>query len=214
MLATTVAMVAGYVDAFGYLSYQTYVSFMSGNTTQGGYGLGQGAAAVALPALLAIAAFLTGVFAGTLLAHSRRLAARRLRFTLAAVILAIIILATRSGLSTSGPFIAALAFGMGILNTCLGQMGAEAVSLTFVTGTLNRVGTHAALAAMRVPLPDAQGPGDTHARRALLLAGVWVGFFGGAVLSGLATPRLGVWVLLAPLATLLALALAERSGER
>ena len=65
------------------------------------------------------------------------------------------------------------------------------MSLTFVTGTLSRVGSHLALAARRAPLTDSQGPWDTHLRRALMLARVWAGFLAGALLSGAATPRYG-----------------------
>ncbi|HEY0551302.1 MAG TPA: DUF1275 family protein, partial [Verrucomicrobiae bacterium] len=35
-LAIQLALIAGYVDAYGFLAYGTYVSFMSGNTTQTG----------------------------------------------------------------------------------------------------------------------------------------------------------------------------------
>jgi uncharacterized membrane protein YoaK (UPF0700 family) len=81
------------------------------------------------------------------------------------------------------------------------------VSLTFVTGTLNKLGHHLALSVWRAPLADPQGPWDTHLRRAGLLASVWAGFLTGAVLSAAAIWYVGVWVLLAPLLILLALAL-------
>ena len=35
-LAAGLAMIAGYIDAYGLIRYQTYLSFMSGNTTQTG----------------------------------------------------------------------------------------------------------------------------------------------------------------------------------
>ena len=59
---------------------------------------------------------------------------------------------------------------MGVMNNALSRVGAQAVSLTFVTGSLSRVGSSLALALRRAPLRDAQGPWDTHLRRALLLA--------------------------------------------
>ena len=52
----------------------------------------------------------------------------------------------------------------------ISRVGAQAVSLTFVTGSLSRVGSSLALALRRAPLRDAQGPWDTHLRRALLLS--------------------------------------------
>ena len=90
------------------------------------------------------------------------------------------------------------------------RVGAQSVSLTFVTGTLSRVGSSLALALRRAPLADAQGPWDTHLRRAMLLARIWVGFLVGAMLSGVATPRYGAWVLSAPALILAALAAFDR----
>lgn len=207
LLAASLAMIAGCVDAYGFITVQTYVSFMSGNTTQAGTGLGQINLGLALPALTAIGAFFAGVVAGTLLMHTPALAARRLRYLLAAAILVAIVVAARLDVHAAYASIAALAFGMGVMNTCLSQVGSEAVSLTFVTGTLNRAGTHAALALLRAPLPDAETPHDSHARRALLLLAVWGSFLAGAILSGAATPHYGALVLAAPIAVLLGLAL-------
>ena len=38
----SLAMTAGFLDAYGIITYDTYVSFMSGNTTQAGFRIGQG----------------------------------------------------------------------------------------------------------------------------------------------------------------------------
>src|SRR2546427_12875850 len=69
-LAAALAMIAGYVDAYGYLSFKTYLSFMSGNTTQTGFLTGQGDFAAAMPSLLAIVSFVIGIFTGTSLTYS------------------------------------------------------------------------------------------------------------------------------------------------
>src|SRR3989454_10667437 len=69
-LAAALAMIAGYVDAYGYLTFKTYVSFMSGNTTQTGFLTGQGDFAAAMSSLLAIVSFVIGVFPGTSLTYS------------------------------------------------------------------------------------------------------------------------------------------------
>src|SRR3989442_9933724 len=68
--AAALAMIAGYVDAYGYLTFKTYVSFMSGNTTQTGFLTGQGDFAAAMPSLLAIVSFVIGIFTGTSLTYS------------------------------------------------------------------------------------------------------------------------------------------------
>jgi uncharacterized membrane protein YoaK (UPF0700 family) len=45
------------------------------------------------------------------------------------------------------PEIAMLSLVMGMMNPALSKVGAESVSLTFVTGTLSRIGGHLAAAA-------------------------------------------------------------------
>jgi uncharacterized membrane protein YoaK (UPF0700 family) len=107
--------------------------------------------------------------------------------------------------------VAAISFAMAMMNTVMSQIGALSVNLTFVTGTLSRLGLHLALALRRAPVPDSEGPWDTHVHRALLLAGIWGAFLAGALLSGAATPHLGLWVLLLPALILSALATLDRT---
>ena len=76
-LAAALAMIAGFVDAYGLITYGVYVSFMSGNTTQTGYQAAEGAFGPASLSALAILFFVVGSFAGTLLVefagrHARR----------------------------------------------------------------------------------------------------------------------------------------------
>ncbi len=207
MLAICLALIAGYVDAYGLIALGAYVSFMSGNTTQTGLLTGQGKVVAALPSAQAIAFFVAGVFAGTWLVHSGLRHSRRLLFGVVAAFLAMLISASQLGSLNAGVSIATLSLAMGLMNTTLSRVGAEPMNLTFVTGTLNKLGRHLALAVKRVPLPDAQGPWDTHFCRACLMASVWAGFLTGAVLSGAAEPELGVWTLLPPVLVLLALTL-------
>ena len=70
-------MIAGFIDAYGMITYGVYVSFMSGNTTQTGYQAAEGAFGPASLSALAILFFVVGSFAGTLLASSRDGYARR-----------------------------------------------------------------------------------------------------------------------------------------
>jgi len=205
-LAIILAMIAGFVDAYGVIAYDTFVSFMSGNTTQAGYRIGQGNYSAAAHSALAIVFFVGGSFAGALLAHSVVRRKRTLVFSGVAASLALIIGLTQLGFSSGWLPIAVISFAMGAMNTALSRVGAQYVSLTFVTGTLSRLGVQLALAVRRAPLPDSQGSWDTHLYRALLMAGIWAGFLGGALLSAAAIPRFGVWVLLFPILTLSALA--------
>src|SRR5258705_9920393 len=202
-LAAGLAMIAGFLDAYGIITYNTYLSFMSGNTTQAGYRTGQGDFGAVWPSAIAIVSLVGGTFAGALLAHSEVRQTRRLVFGVVATSLALIISFTRLGLVPAGIHIAVASLAMGVMNTALSRVGAQSVSLTFVTGTLNRLGTHFALAVKRSPLPeDSQGPWDTHMHRVLALAGIWAGFLVGALLSGGSPPSLGAWAMLIRLAML------------
>jgi len=209
-LAIHLALIAGYVDAYALLAYGTYVSFMSGNTTQTGSMTGQGRLLAALPSAVAIVFFVAGSFVGTWIAHSSLRRSRQALFGGVAALLAVII--GGSQLGTLGLHvevcIATLGLAMGLLNGTLSKIGGEPVNLTFVTGTLNKIGRHLALAVRREPLADAQGQWDTHLRRAGLLTSEWAAFLIGAILSGAATLVFGVWVLLPPFLILLALALS------
>lgn len=208
MLAICLALIAGYVDAYAIVTlHGTFVSFMSGNTTRTGCLTGQAEFEAALPSALAIVFFVAGAFIGTWLTHSRRRHSRQLLLAVVAAALTAVIGVTRLGSLDTKVVIATLALAMGMMNITQSRVGPEQVSLTFVTGDLHRMGQHLALAVKRGPLQDAQGPWDTHLRRAFLLASVWASFFTGATLSAAATSYFGVWVLFPPALILLALAL-------
>jgi len=96
---------------------------------------------------------------------------------------------------------------MGMMNPALSKVGVESVSLTFVTGTLNRTGGHLAAAAGRKPLPAAQPSGDSYLARAGVDASVWSGFLVGAGLSGMAGSHFRMWALFPPCFVMIALGL-------
>jgi uncharacterized membrane protein YoaK (UPF0700 family) len=213
LLAAALAMIAGFVDAYGMITYGVFVSFMSGNTTQTGYQTAEGLFGPASRAALAILFFVVGSFAGTLLVRAAGRLALRAVFGVVAVALAEVVGLTHFGFLSVGFGIAMVSAAMAVMNSAFSRVGAEAVSLTFVTGTLSRIGSHLAEAAKRAALPDAQGAWDTHLRRALLLSRLWAGFFAGALLSGGVTPRYGAWVLSAPALILAALAAFDRPNR-
>lgn len=202
--AAALAAVAGYVDAFGLILYGTFLSFMSGNTTSTGSQIGQGHFAAAVPTLIAILGFVAGVFTGASLAHSGLPRQQQIRLWCVIALLAVVI-----GLSLLMPLpnslaIALASLAMGIMNTVLSRVGGQSVNVGFVTGTLNAMANHLALAVRREPLADAFGPWDTHARRAAQLCGVWAAFLTGAAISGAMSARFGAPALVAPLLVLLA----------
>src|SRR6266404_729989 len=167
-VAVALAMVAGFLDAYGFITNNIYVSFMSGNTTRTGYETGQGNFATAGQAALAIMWFLGGSFAGALLAQSSVRRIRRLVFGVIAASLALIIGFTQLGFLSNSVNVAVISFTMGAMNTALSGVGArsrvagQTVSLTFVSGTLSRIGMELAMAARHAHLTDSQGPWDTH----------------------------------------------------
>lgn len=207
------ALIAGYLDSYSLLAYGIYVSFMSGNTTQTGSLIGRDKGAVAIPAALAILSFVVGSGVGTWFARSRLPHARQVLFGAIAAVLAVVI----SGALLPGGSLPALisipmlAAAMGVMNATHSHVGAEPMSITFVTGTLHRIGTHIALALRQEPVPDARGPWDTHIRRAGVEASVWASFFGGTIVSAAASLHFGAWSLVVPLFGLLALTLPSRS---
>src|SRR5437016_37437 len=96
-LAMCLALIAGYVDAYGLSAFGTYVSFMSGNTTQVGSMTGHGRLVEAVPPALAILSFVGGSCAGTYLTHSRLRHSRRLLFGVVATLLAAAAAVSRIG---------------------------------------------------------------------------------------------------------------------
>jgi uncharacterized membrane protein YoaK (UPF0700 family) len=208
-------MIAGYVDAYGYLTYRTFLSFMSGNTTIVGYNLGQRHLAAALPSLVAILGFVAGA-AGAAVTSTRGRRSRPLEISLVvAVLLSLTIFVAWLRLLGDLFQIATVSIAMGIMNSSPASVRSESVNLTVVTGTLNKIGRHLALAWAHAPLPDAEGPPDTHARRARELSGVWIAFLVGALLAGITTPYFTVWTLVPPVVVLFALAaLGNRPSPR
>ncbi len=200
------ALVAGYVDAYAFLRYQSYASFMSGITTQTGLQLGQGHLATAGHYLLPLPPFVVGVFVGTLLLHSNWRHPLRWLFGLVAGLLTVGMAAGYLGTLPGWFSIVILSLAMGLMNTTVTRVGEQPVSLGYVTGSLNNLAQHLALAVKRMRVPLAQGAWDTHGRRAALLAGVWTAFLIGALLAGAATSRFAAGTLLPPMVILVALA--------
>ena len=209
--ALSLALVAGYLDGYGLRVLGTYVSFMSGNTTLAGLKGGQGNFRAALPPAIAIMLFVTGSFLGNLFTQSRLRYSSRLIFGVIAGLLATVAGLERHNLWNVHSEIALLSLAMGMMNPALSKVGAESVSLTFVTGTLNRIGGHLAAAAWRKPLSERRGPTDSHLARARIDASVWSGFLVGAALSGMAASHFRMWALLPPCIVMIALGLFSKS---
>jgi uncharacterized membrane protein YoaK (UPF0700 family) len=213
LMAVFIAMAAGYLDGYGLSFLKTYVSFMSGNTTRTGVSSGQGDFVTALPSGLAILCFVSGSFFGNLMSQSKLRHARRLMFGLIAAGIAAVAGMEWAGLQHAPSEIAVMCLAMGMTNPTLSKIGPESVSLTFVTGTLSRIGSHLAAAAAGKTLKDPQGSEDTHLRRALIEGSIWGGLFTGAVLSGVAGSKFPTWALSPPFIVMLVLGLLSDSAK-
>lgn len=211
MEAISLALVAGYVDGYALRVFGIYVSFMSGNTTMTGVGLGGGQFMAALAPALAIAGFVVGSFVGNWFVHSEVKQPHRLLFLASAVLIACFIVTNWHMPPHANLSLPILSVAMGMLNPAVTRVGSEPVSLTFVTGTLNKVGNHLALGVRHQKLPNAEGKWDTHFYRAALEASLWIGFLAGAILSGVASHYVGVSALIPAAVVLIAYALMTRA---
>jgi uncharacterized membrane protein YoaK (UPF0700 family) len=200
--AGALALISGYVDSYTLLNFGVFASFMSGNTTTGGARAGQFKLAAAGHDLLPIPFFVLGILVGTLVPRSDQ---RRPLLRLALLISAMLSIGTLAAYLAWPQWssIALLSTGMGVLNTCITQVGGQNVSLGFVTGDLNNFAQHLALGIKRTPIPDPRDSSDTRCRRAAVLASVWSAFLVGAVLGSAMAARLAIWALLLPCGLLL-----------
>ena len=184
LLAACLAALAGLVDAIGFLALRGFfVSFMSGNSTRLAIGLAGGDRRVALVAGALIALFVAGVTAGEL--ANQVMGRRRHRLLgLVALLLALAALAASRGSEPAAIGLATLA--LGAENAALQRAGPVSIGVTYMTGTLVKLG-HGLAAAL------AGGPRWDWAPYLLL----WGALAGGSVLGARLFPTLrlqGLWL--------------------
>ncbi len=195
--AVFLAIIAGCVDAVGFTELGGYfVSFMSGNSTRLGLHIATHEWRPALFTFGLIALFVGGAAAGALIVdHAGRAGA-------AAILLveALILAVAATLLDGPKPLMGAVMLppAMGLSNAFLLGEGGVRVGLTYMTGTLVRIGT--GLTALGTP-----GRG----RAVLLDIMLWLALVGGVVLGGIGRVRFGGAVLLAPVAALVLIGLVE-----
>lgn len=143
-LAASFAFIAGFVDSIGFLFLGgVFLSFMSGNTTRIATAMVDGNADLALLAGSAVLFFLLGVMEGALV---RRVAQRRvprdrvrevvmlnmcMLFTIASVL--VLFDAPRLAIIASS-------LGIGAMNSIFEREGEVSIPLTYMTGTLVKMG--------------------------------------------------------------------------
>ncbi|MCS5480185.1 DUF1275 domain-containing protein [Corynebacterium sp. YIM 101645] len=143
-LAVSFAFIAGFVDSIGFLFLGgVFLSFMSGNTTRIATAVVDGNGELTLLAGSAVLFFLLGVMEGAVV---RRVAKRRLRpdRVREVVMVNMCILFTVAALLVllDAPRIAIIAasLGIGAMNSIFEREGEVAIALTYMTGTLVKMG--------------------------------------------------------------------------
>ncbi|MBW4330623.1 DUF1275 domain-containing protein [Stakelama sp. CBK3Z-3] len=173
--ALLLAALAGFVDVLAYTSIGGFfASFMSGNTTQLGIGLGYAQWGDVFTAGSLITAFLCGVVVSAIVAQATPGTAHApvmMTCTVFLVIAAILRMAGFDGLA-----VIALAAGMGAENGVFSRNGDIRIGLTYMTGTLVRFGQKLANSLM-----------GRDARFAWVRDfALWLSFFGGTVIGAIA----------------------------
>lgn len=198
MLAAALSALAGYVDAVGFLHLGGFfVSFMSGNTTRIGVGLTE-RGGDALIASGLIVTFVAGVVLGSLVASRVRLPRRP---AVLALVTALLVLAAGLAMASfSGAAAVAMALAMGAENAVFGEGGEAHIGLTYMTGTLVKLGQHLAIAVTG---------GDRLGWTPYLL--LWAGLLAGAILGAATYAAIGMHALwLASLAAAASAVVAAR----
>jgi uncharacterized membrane protein YoaK (UPF0700 family) len=144
-LACTLSALAGYVDGIGFLHLGgLFVSFMSGNSTRLGVFLAEGHWSDVAQAIGLIALFVAGAAAGSLIVFTR--SAYCQCWVLLAEGSLLVAAALSYTLGASPLAIAAIVLAMGLENTVFQVEGGTGLGLTYMTGTLVKVGQLAAAA--------------------------------------------------------------------
>jgi uncharacterized membrane protein YoaK (UPF0700 family) len=178
-LAVGLSALAGFVDALAFVHLGGFfVSFMSGNSTRLGVGLARSTRNAGIAGGL-IALFVVGVVLGSLLRRLVRRHRRAVVLGFVAVVLTIAAAASMAGFAQAT--IAAMAIAMGAENAVFEQGGETQIGLTYMTGTLVKIGQR---------LADALLGGARFAWGPYLL--LWVGLVGGAVAGAALYPQLGL----------------------
>jgi uncharacterized membrane protein YoaK (UPF0700 family) len=209
LFSLVIAAVAAYVDATGFLLYSgIYLSFMSGNSTHAAVLVARGDWQQLAPVIAVIPTFLVGVTLGTIMHGLFKRQGQATVFCTAGIALGVV-----AALEIYGPWVGgngtrlglflALAATMGLLNSTVQRVGEISVALTFVTGTLVKLGT----AIGRQMINRGRGEGGDQRETIVVLTSVYFAFFLGAVCGGMAAALYGLRCTIAPAIALIGLGL-------
>jgi uncharacterized membrane protein YoaK (UPF0700 family) len=177
-LAACFSAVAGYVDAIGFLiTGGFFVSFMSGNTTRLGIGLTEGSSNGGFAAALLVT-FVVGVMLGAVTGRIAKSYRRPAVLALVTVLLAAAVVLHWLG---AGALVAIpMVLAMGAENTVFAEDGDVRIGLTYMTGTLVKLGKRLTTALLG---------GDRFGWAPFLL--LWLGLLTGVIAGALAYRAFG-----------------------
>lgn len=171
-IAICLAALAGFVDALAFTSLGGFfASFMSGNSTRLGVGLGSGRSSDAIVAIALVMSFVAGVILASVIVRARPRHDRVL--VMAAVTGLLAVAAIVADFAPGALILLLLALAMGAENGILHRDGEVSVGLTYMTGALVRMGQRLAGALM----------GDADRWGWLPWLALWAGFVAGVVLG-------------------------------
>ena len=193
-LAIMLAALAGFVDAIAWLHLGGFfAAFMSGNSTRLGVGLVAGNTPDVRIAGSLILAFLAGVVTASVFAERF---GRRGREAVLMLVTGLLAVAAILGLVGPSRFaLVVLAAAMGAENGVFEREGEVAIGLTYMTGTLVKVGQRIAAALM--------GKGARWSWVSQLA--LWAGFLGGTIMGARLHASIGIaaiWIAAAAAAAL------------
>ena len=170
--AICLAALAGFVDALAFTSLGGFfASFMSGNSTRLGVSLSAGAWGNALVAGALVLSFISGVILASVIARAQP---NRDKPMVMAAVTALLALAALVAMLSPGPIVLLLlAAAMGAENGVFTREGEVAFGLTYLTGSLVKLGQKLAGALM--------GDADRWAWVPYLM--LWLGFVAGVILG-------------------------------
>lgn len=182
-IAVALAALAGFVDAIAFSALGFFASFMSGNSTRMGVALSGnelGNAAIAGALLLA---FVAGVIVGTVVA--RAFAAQRKAAVMGLVTLLLLAAALLAGRIPVQIDLLIVAAAMGAANGVFARDGEVSIGVTYITGSLVKLGQKLAAALM----------GEGGRWDWLPYFALWTGFVAGAVMGAGAFFAIGLRAL-------------------
>lgn len=197
--ACILAIVAGYADAIGFLTFGAFAGAMTGNTVLLGIALAGAQYADAAQSAIIIAAFMVGVAFSAVLGSKLPLAA----------ILGIEAVAIM-GAALIAPNLAApvLAFAMGLQNATMTRFSGTSLNTVVLTGNLQKMIQDFLGRFTGSPKPAQSGSAEAGSAASATIAWVWLAYLGG-VAAGAFADRLLAYPLL-PVVALLPLALIRR----